>query len=106
MLGRALARKRGWIIVPTVLVFALSLAAVNVVTPRYKSEAQILIDNRENAFLRPNGERDLERTSLDAEAVTSQVQLVMSAISRATSSRRTSSPSGRSSTRCCAASRR
>lgn len=78
VLGRALARKRSWIVVPTVLVFALSLAAVNVVTPRYKSEAQILIDNRENAFLRPNGERDLERTSLDAEAVTSQVQLVMS----------------------------
>ncbi|PAY04884.1 lipopolysaccharide biosynthesis protein [Bradyrhizobium sp. UFLA03-84] len=78
VLGRALARKRGWIVVPTVLVFALSLAAVNVVTPRYKSEARILIDNRENAFLRPNGERDLERTSLDAEAVTSQVQLVMS----------------------------
>lgn len=78
VLGRALARKRGWIVVPTVLVFALSLAAVNVVTPRYKSEARILIDNRENAFLRPNGERDLERASLDAEAVTSQVQLVMS----------------------------
>ncbi len=78
VLGRALARKRGWIIVPTVLVFALSLAAVNIVTPRYKSEARILIDNRENAFLRPNGERDLERTSLDAEAVTSQVQLLLS----------------------------
>ncbi|WP_375782680.1 GumC family protein [Bradyrhizobium sp. Pha-3] len=78
VLGRALARKRSWIIVPTVLVFAVSLAAVNVVTPRYKSEARILIDNRENAFLRPNGERDLERTSLDAEAVTSQVQLLLS----------------------------
>ena len=78
MLGRALARKRSWIVVPTVLVFAVSLAAVNVVTPRYKSEARILIDNRENAFLRPNGERDLERTSLDAEAVTSQVQLLLS----------------------------
>ncbi|MHC2462158.1 GumC family protein [Bradyrhizobium embrapense] len=78
VLGRALARKRSWIVVPTVLVFAVSLAAVNVVTPRYKSEARILIDNRENAFLRPNGERDLERTSLDAEAVTSQVQLLLS----------------------------
>ncbi|MGF6309679.1 succinoglycan biosynthesis transport protein ExoP [Bradyrhizobium sp. i1.8.4] len=78
VLGRVLARKRSWIIVPTVLMFALSLAAVNVVTPRYKSEARILIDNRENAFLRPNGERDLERTSLDAEAVTSQVQLLLS----------------------------
>ncbi|MCC8938438.1 GumC family protein, partial [Bradyrhizobium sp. Arg68] len=78
VLGGALARRRAWIIIPTVLVFAVSLAAVNVVTPRYKSEARILVDNRENAFLRPNGERDLERTSLDAEAVTSQVQLLLS----------------------------
>jgi len=77
-LGKALARRRGWIIIPTVLVFALSLATVNIITPRYKSEARILVDNRENAFLRPNGERDLERTSMDAEAVTSQVQLLLS----------------------------
>jgi len=77
-LGRALARRRGWIIVPTVLVFALSLAAVNVVTPRYKSEARILIDGRENVFMRPNGEREQERTALDPEAVTSQVQLLLS----------------------------
>jgi uncharacterized protein involved in exopolysaccharide biosynthesis/Mrp family chromosome partitioning ATPase len=78
VLGGALARRRAWIIIPTALVFALSLAAVNLVTPRYKSEARILVDNRENAFLRPNGERDMERTSLDAEAVTSQVQLLLS----------------------------
>ncbi|WP_407170116.1 GumC family protein [Bradyrhizobium sp. ORS 111] len=77
-LGRALASRRGWIIVPTVLVFALSLAAVNVVTPRYKSEARILIDGRENVFMRPNGEREQERTALDPEAVTSQVQLLLS----------------------------
>src|SRR3954451_7593335 len=77
-LGQALARKRGWIIVPTALAFVLSLAAVNLVTPRYKSEARILIDGRENIFLRPNGERNEERTSLDAEAVTSHVQLLQS----------------------------
>src|SRR5258708_22546636 len=77
-LGQALARKRGWIIVPTVLVAALSIAAVNLVAPRYKSEARILIDGRENVFLRPNGERNEERTALDAEAVTSQVQLLLS----------------------------
>jgi len=29
-------------------------------------------------FLRPNGERNEERTALDAEAVTSQVQLLLS----------------------------
>jgi succinoglycan biosynthesis transport protein ExoP len=77
-LGHALMRKRSWIIVPTVLALVASLAAVNMVTPRYKSEARILVDGRENVFLRPNGERNEERTSLDAEAVTSQVQLVQS----------------------------
>jgi uncharacterized protein involved in exopolysaccharide biosynthesis len=56
----------------------LSLTAVNLVTPRYKSEARILIDGRENVFLRPNGERSEERNALDAEAVTSQVQLLLS----------------------------
>jgi polysaccharide biosynthesis transport protein len=77
-LGAALSRKKGWIVVPTLLAAALSMTAVNVITPRYKSEARILIDGRENIFLRPNGERNDERTSLDAEAVTSQVQLVLS----------------------------
>src|SRR5450631_1274298 len=78
-LGQALLRKRGWIIVPTVLAAVLSIAAVNLITPRYKSEARILIDGRENVFLRPNGERnDEQRAGLDAEAVTSQVQLLLS----------------------------
>ncbi len=77
-LGQALMRKRGWIIIPTVIAAVLSLAAVNLVTPRYKSEVRILIDGRENVFLRPNGERNEERTALDAEAVTSQVQLLLS----------------------------
>jgi succinoglycan biosynthesis transport protein ExoP len=77
-LGQVLIRKRGWIIVPTVLALVLSLAAVNMVTPRYKSEARILVDGRENVFLRPNGERNEERNTVDAEAVTSQVQLLLS----------------------------
>src|ERR1700730_13161676 len=77
-LGQALVRNKGWIIVPTLLAAALSIAAVNLITPRYKSEARILIDGRENVFLRPNGERNEDRTSLDAEAVTSQVQLLLS----------------------------
>src|SRR5689334_12675474 len=78
-LGAALTRKRGWIIVPTVIALVASLAIVNVITPRYKSEARILIDGRENVFLRPNSDRATEeRASLDAEAVTSQVQLVLS----------------------------
>src|SRR5262245_53551188 len=77
-LGQALARKRGWIIVPTVLALVLSVVTVNLITPRYKSEARILIDGRENVFLRANADRTEERSALDAEAVTSQVQLVLS----------------------------
>jgi succinoglycan biosynthesis transport protein ExoP len=77
-IGQALNRKRSWIIVPTLLALGLSLAAVNLVPPRYKSEARILIDGRENVFLRPNGERDDQRNAVDAEAVTSQVQLLQS----------------------------
>jgi len=78
-LGQALARKKRWIIIPTLLAAVLSVTAVNLVTPRYKSEARILVDGRENVFLRPNGERNEERASMvDAEAVTSQVQLLLS----------------------------
>jgi len=77
-IGQAIARKRNWIIVPTILAAVLSVVAVNMITPRYKSEVRILIDGRENVFLRPNGERNDERNALDAEAVTSQVQLLLS----------------------------
>ena len=77
-LGQALMRKRSWIVVPTLLALVASLVAVNMITPRYKSEARILVDGRENVFLRPNGERNEERSALDAEAVTSQVQLLQS----------------------------
>lgn len=78
VIWQTLKRKKRWVIIPTLCAFGLALAAVNLVTPRYKSEARILIDGRENIFLRPNGERNEERTALDPEAVTSQVQLVLS----------------------------
>ena len=76
--GHALLRKKAWIIIPTAIVAALSFAVVNLITPRFKSEARILVDGRENVFLRPNAERVEERRELDAEAITSQVQIVLS----------------------------
>jgi uncharacterized protein involved in exopolysaccharide biosynthesis len=77
--GRALARKKLWVIGPSVLVALLSFAAVNVITPRYQSEARILIEGRENVFLRPEADKLAERErSVDPEAVASQVQLVLS----------------------------
>src|SRR6202012_3874419 len=77
-MGDAIKRNRRWIIVPTIAALVLSLVVVNLITSRYKSEARILIDGRENVFLRPTGERDEQRAALDAEAVTSQVQRVQS----------------------------
>src|SRR6266436_3522528 len=77
-LGQALVRNRDWIIVSTVLAAVLSIAAVNLVTPRYKAEARILVDGSENVLTRPNGERNEERAALDAEAATSEVQLLVS----------------------------
>jgi uncharacterized protein involved in exopolysaccharide biosynthesis len=71
-------RRRFWIIIPTALAAILSILAVNMITPRYKSEARILIDGRENIFLRPNADRAEDRAALDTEAVTSQVQLILS----------------------------
>src|SRR4051794_17753361 len=75
--GHALWRKKWWVILPTVIVAALAFGAVNLLTPRYKSEARILIDGRENVFVRPEAEKmgDRDRAVVDQEAVTSQVQL-------------------------------
>ncbi|HXL67145.1 MAG TPA: exopolysaccharide transport family protein [Xanthobacteraceae bacterium] len=79
-LGRAIWRKRRWIVVPTLVAAFVSFVAVNLVTPRYKSETRILIESRETAYNRPDGERvvDRDRTPIDEQAVQSQVQLVQS----------------------------
>src|ERR1051326_7422416 len=77
--GQALWRKKWWVIAPTLIVALAAFAAVNMLTPRYKSEARILIDGRENVFLRPEAEKsDRDRAVVDQEAVTSQVQLALS----------------------------
>jgi tyrosine-protein kinase Etk/Wzc len=78
-LGRALWRKRWWVIAPTIAACVLSAVAVNFLTPKYKSEAHILYDGRENVFLRPEADKATpDRGGADPEAVSSQVQLVMS----------------------------
>jgi polysaccharide biosynthesis transport protein len=78
-LGRALWRRKGLITALTLLAAGLAFAAVNLVTPRYKSEARVLIETRDNIFLRPDAEKALDRGSaIDQEAVTSQAQLILS----------------------------
>jgi len=79
-LGRALWARKGRIVGLTLLAAALAFVAVNLVTPKYRSEARVLIETRENIFLRPDAEKNaIERgTTVDQEAVTSQVQLILS----------------------------
>ena len=79
-LGRALWSKKGWIIGLTLAAAVISAIGVNLVTPRYRSEARVLIETRDNIFLRPDAEKNaVERgATVDQEAVTSQVQLILS----------------------------
>ena len=58
---------------------ALAFIGVNLITPRYKSEARVLVEGRENIFLRPEAEKSMtDRGTVDPETVTSQVQLILS----------------------------
>lgn len=68
VIGRTLMRRKWWVILPTLLALGGSVLAVNLITPRYKSESRILIDGRENIFLRPNADRAEDRTSLDPDS--------------------------------------
>jgi polysaccharide biosynthesis transport protein len=78
-LGRALWRRKLAIILPTLAAAAIAVAAVYLVTPRYKSEARVLIETRENVFLRPEADKTLEpEAAVDEEAVASQIQLILS----------------------------
>jgi succinoglycan biosynthesis transport protein ExoP len=79
-LGNALWRKRRWIVIPTILAALLAFVAVNTLTPRYLSEARVLIESRETSYSRPEIDRAVERdrTLLDPEALQSQVQIFQS----------------------------
>ena len=79
-LGASLWRKKWKIIVPGLIAAGLSLLAVNAITPKYKSEARLLIEGRENIFLRPDAEKltGETRDRVDLEALTSQAQILQS----------------------------
>jgi uncharacterized protein involved in exopolysaccharide biosynthesis len=78
-LGSALWRARGWILGLTLLAGAVTFIGLSMVRPLYTSEACILIQNDESVFTRPTTDREPEpRTSLDEQAVQSQVQVLTS----------------------------
>ena len=76
---RALWRNKRSIIGPSLIVAAAAFIAVNLMPPKYKSEARVLFEGRENIFLRPEADKTMiDRGTLDQEALASQVQLVLS----------------------------
>ena len=79
MLGAALWRNRGKILRPTIAVALLTFAVVMLIPPKYQGELRVLVVGRDNAFLRPDADRDTgDRSVIDQEAVTSQAQLILS----------------------------
>ncbi|MGV3633732.1 MAG: GumC family protein, partial [Pseudorhodoplanes sp.] len=77
-LGIALWRKKWLILIPTLLVAAAVFFVVGLITPKYRSEAKIAIEGRENVFLRPEAEKSIDRAAADQEAIATQVQIIQS----------------------------
>jgi uncharacterized protein involved in exopolysaccharide biosynthesis len=80
LLWRALWARRLWIAVPTLAACLTTAIAVKLAPPVFKAEAQILIENRANTFLRPEiGQASAsDPAMLDASAIASQAQLLLS----------------------------
>ncbi|ARQ01579.1 GumC family protein [Pseudorhodoplanes sinuspersici] len=77
-LGLSLWRKKWLILFPALIVGALTVFAVNAITPVYRSEAKISVEGRENVFLRPEAEKSVERAAADQETIATQVQVLQS----------------------------
>jgi polysaccharide biosynthesis transport protein len=78
-LGRALWRRKVSILALTLAAATIAFIAVSLITPKYKSETRVLIETRENIFLRPEAEKTTEPgATVDQEAVASQIQLILS----------------------------
>src|SRR6185437_1529948 len=77
-LGQILWRKKALILGITLVAGAAAFVVVNAVKPRYRSESRVLLEARENVFLRADADKTYDRSTVDAEAVTSQAQVMLS----------------------------
>jgi succinoglycan biosynthesis transport protein ExoP len=78
-LGATLWRKKWKVLRPVILVGLITLIVVEVVTPKYLSESRVIVEGRDNVYLRPDADKDvIDRGAVDAETVTSQAQLILS----------------------------
>ena len=78
-LGRAVWQKKGRILTVTLLVAGAAFVVVNAITPQFRSESRLLLEARENVFLRAEADKNVtDRNTIDPEAVASQIQVVLS----------------------------
>jgi len=78
-LGRALWQKKTTILGFTLIAAAAAFVVVNAITPRFRSESRLLLESGENVFLRAEADKNQpDRTTIDPEAVTSQIQIILS----------------------------
>src|SRR6185369_7206604 len=79
-LGRlfgSLARRWRRIVFFSILITGAAFAAAWLATPQYKAETRILIESRESVFTRPDaGNAESDKSVLDEEGVTSQVEVI------------------------------
>jgi len=75
---RALGRALGWLLPLTLFVAAAVFMGLQLVAPKYKGEARIIIESTDNLPGASRGQEE-ERALLDSEGVVSQVQLLKSA---------------------------
>ena len=77
-LGRLLWRKKTLILGVTLCAAGAAFVIVNAITPRFRSESRLLLESRENVFLRADADKAVDRSTIDEQAVTSQTQVVLS----------------------------
>lgn len=76
---RTVWRHKRAIIGPTLIILAATFIHVSLITPKYKSEARVLLELNENTFLRPEMDKSpINRSTIDQETLTNQVQFVLS----------------------------
>lgn len=72
-------RRKGWVVLWTLVGLALAAAFLVVVTPVFQTDARLLIERRETVFTRPNDEQNAPlNQDFDALTVASQVEVLQS----------------------------
>jgi uncharacterized protein involved in exopolysaccharide biosynthesis/Mrp family chromosome partitioning ATPase len=77
-IARALWKKKALIIGPTLLAAAAALFITGSITPKYRSEARVIVESNDNVYTRPEGTQGGERREADELEIQSQVQLLLS----------------------------